>query len=243
MSGVVEALAAIIGGRCGITTAATLLERAGGFNALTELGAAGLRALRVPPKGAERLAAAFALIHVSVEPQVGKKISGPEDLADLLTPKYGRFETERFGAVVMNARNRVLQIVEAAKGGVTSVNTPPANLFRAAIRIGSASIALFHNHPSGDPRPSQEDLDMTRTAARLGKQLGVTVLDHIIVSRGGFTSIREDSPHLFTAHSPLPSGRQACSVLPHPAHSRHTHEYKVGSSLAGAYSDECRNPP
>ena len=100
---------------------------------------------------------------------------------------------ERLVVVLLDTRHRVLRVRQVAQGAVNAVNARMADLFREAVRDGCTALLLAHNHPSGDPTPSREDVALTRRAAEAGKLLGIKVLDHIVIGRGagGFVSLRE----------------------------------------------------
>ena len=95
--------------------------------------------------------------------------------------------------VLLDTRHRVLRVRQVAQGAVNAVNARMADLFQEAVRIGCTALLLAHNHPSGDPTPSPQDVALTRRAAEAGNLLGIKVLDHIVVGRGagGFVSLRE----------------------------------------------------
>jgi len=91
----------------------------------------------------------------------------------------------------MNARNRLIREAWISQGTLTSCPVHPREVFRAAISAGSASVLLAHNHPSGNPEPSADDISLTRRLERAGKEIGIKVLDHIIVGSQGIVSLAE----------------------------------------------------
>jgi len=95
----------------------------------------------------------------------------------------GDLEQEVFYAVLLNARQRVIDILEVGRGSLAHVDVHPREVFAAATRIKAHSIIVAHNHPSGDPDPSDADLELTRRLCEAGRLLGIPVLDHLILTR------------------------------------------------------------
>ena len=120
-------------------------------------------------------------------------IESPADAARVLASHLSDASDERLVVVLLDTRHRVLRVRQVAQGAVNAVNARMADLFREAVRDGCTALLLAHNHPSGDPTPSGEDVALTRRAAEAGKLLGIKVLDHIVIGRGagGFVSLRE----------------------------------------------------
>ena len=112
-------------------------------------------------------------------------------VADLLMPGMRYLEKEEFRAVFLDTRNRVIDTATISVGTLNSSIVHPREVFRAAIKAGSASVILVHNHPSGDPSPSPEDLAITKRLVRAGAMLGIEVLDHIIIGDNVYVSLRE----------------------------------------------------
>lgn len=114
----------------------------------------------------------------------------PADVADYLGPEMADLAQEQLRAVLLNGKNRILGIELIYQGGLNAVNIRLADCFREAVRAGAAAILLVHNHPSGDPTPSPRDVQFTRAAGRAGELLDIPVLDHVILGRPGFVSLR-----------------------------------------------------
>ncbi|ACZ42536.1 DNA repair protein RadC [Thermobaculum terrenum ATCC BAA-798] len=123
-------------------------------------------------------------------PEQRRRITSPEDIADLLMLEMGHLEQEHLRVVQLNTKNQILAITEVYKGGLNSALIRPADVFKPAVRNNAASIILAHNHPSGDPTPSSEDVRTTESLIEAGKLLDIEVLDHIIVGRNSYTSMR-----------------------------------------------------
>ena len=102
-----------------------------------------------------------------------------------------RDSKERFGVLYLNTRNQPLGCETVAVGGLNVAALQPREVFEPALRLGAAAVILAHNHPSGDPTPSPEDLAVTRHLREAGRLLGIEVLDHLVVSAERFRSLRE----------------------------------------------------
>ena len=109
----------------------------------------------------------------------------PEKVADLLREENAQYQTEQFQLVLLNTRRRLIRVEKMAQGTLDSVLVHPRDVFRIAIAANASAIILVHNHPSGDPSPSEADLRITRDLIRAGSLLKIEVLDHIILGRPG----------------------------------------------------------
>jgi DNA repair protein RadC len=119
------------------------------------------------------------------------QIKSPADVASLLLLEMGHLEQEQLRAVLLDTKNRVQEIATIYVGSVNSAQVRVGEVFRDAIRRNSAAIIVAHNHPSGDPTPSPEDILVTRQIVEAGKLLDVDVLDHLVIGRGRYVSMRE----------------------------------------------------
>ena len=115
----------------------------------------------------------------------------PGDVAAVVGPRLRHLDREHFCAVLLNTRHEILEVATIAVGGLDSAQIHPREVFKAAIQRSAAAVILAHNHPSGTPEPSQDDLRITTRLADAGRVLGIEVLDHIIIGDGRFTSLRE----------------------------------------------------
>lgn len=143
---------------------------------------------------AGRLAAAFELgrrAAVDVRP-FGAPIRGPADVFRLVGPSLRDRPQEEFHTLLLNTRHRVVRSVPVTRGILDASLIHPREVFRLAVGEGAAGVILVHNHPSGDPTPSDEDRAVTRQLAEAGRILGIPVLDHVIVARSGYTSLASD---------------------------------------------------
>ena len=120
-------------------------------------------------------------------------ITSPEDCIGLLMPNL-RYEThEKFVVIILNAKNKVLAIRQISEGSLSSAVVHPREVFQKAIINHAAAIICAHNHPSGDPTPSKEDIELTSSLAGTGKVLGIPVLDHLVIGDGLYYSFKEHS--------------------------------------------------
>ncbi len=115
----------------------------------------------------------------------------PEAVADYLGRTYGACRTERFGTVTLDARNRLVRIHELHRGARAHADVEPSEVFNAAILDNAHGVIVWHTHPSGDPTPSQDDTTLTRRLVEAGRLLNIPVVDHIVVARSGFVSLRQ----------------------------------------------------
>jgi DNA repair protein RadC len=114
-----------------------------------------------------------------------------EDSARYLLPRYGARPVETFGLLALDVRHRLKREAVVSVGCLTSSLVHPREVFQEAIVSRAAVILLFHNHPSGDPEPSSEDIALTRRLASAGSLLGIQVLDHVILGAGRVVSLRQ----------------------------------------------------
>jgi DNA repair protein RadC len=117
-------------------------------------------------------------------------IRGPDDTLRILAPRFKDQLQEIFLVLLLNTRNEVLAIETVSVGSLNSSIVHPREVFRPAILHSAAAIILAHNHPSGDPEPSEEDLAITKRLVHVGEIHGIEVLDHVIVAKRGLVSLR-----------------------------------------------------
>lgn len=118
-------------------------------------------------------------------------ITCPRDIAGVLMDEMRYLDREHFRTVSLNTKNRVLGIDSVSVGSLNSSLVHPREVFKTPIRRSAAAVILAHNHPSGDPTPSQEDIQVTRRLVEAGQILGIDVLDHLVIGDGRFTSFKE----------------------------------------------------
>jgi len=117
-------------------------------------------------------------------------ITSPDDVAALMLPKAHGLEQEYLWVLTLNTRNVVINVHEIYHGSLNTSLIRVGELFREAIRDNAAAIIVCHNHPSGDPTPSPEDISVTKAIIEAGNLLDVTVLDHIVLGMPRFTSLK-----------------------------------------------------
>ena len=147
----------------------------------------------IGPAKAVTLAAALELAkrlaaHVPAERQI---VRSPGDAAALIMPRL-RYECkEVFMVLLLSTKNHVIAAPVVSVGSLNASIVHPRELFRQAINHSAASVILVHNHPSGDPAPSQEDITLTRRLVEAGSLLDISVLDHLIIGDGKYVSMKE----------------------------------------------------
>lgn len=124
-------------------------------------------------------------------PEERPTINSPADAAALVQYEMSAFEQEHLRVILLDRRNRVLETVEVYKGSVNSSQVRVGELFKEAIRKNASAMIVIHNHPSGDPTPSPDDVAVTRAIVHAGKLLDVEVLDHLVVGQGRWVSLKE----------------------------------------------------
>lgn len=118
-------------------------------------------------------------------------VGGPKDAADQVMNSMRHLEQENFRILILNTKNQVLASELISVGGLNFASLTPRDVFKGPLRRGAASIILCHNHPSGDPTPSSEDVEITRRIQEAGRLLGIEVLDHIVIGDNCYASLRE----------------------------------------------------
>ena len=124
-------------------------------------------------------------------PEERPTINSPADAAALVQYEMSALEQEHLRVLLMDTRNHVLDISEIYRGSVNMSQVRVGEVFKAAIRRNATAVIVVHNHPSGDPTPSPDDVAVTRAFVQAGKLVDVDVLDHLIIGRGRFTSMKE----------------------------------------------------
>jgi len=173
------------------------------YKTLDNLSRASLDDLRrikgIGPDKAVTLQAAFSLARQMAKElrQEAPLLDTPERIADLLREESRVCPVETFRVVLLNTRRRLIRIDDISQGTIDTLLVHPREVFKSAIAANAAALVLVHNHPSGDPTPSEADIKVTRDLIRAGQLLKIDVLDHVIIGRAtqerqkDFVSLRE----------------------------------------------------
>lgn len=193
-----ELLALVLGhgaaARGALELANTLLTRAGGARGLLRLTDRELR--QIPGVGPARAAQVLAALELGrrtllPDPLERRQFVSPRQIADWLIPQYGACPVEQFGVILLDTRLQLLATRIISVGSLDASPAHPRDVFREAVATRAAFVVLFHNHPSGDPSPSAEDVQLTAQLTDAGDLLGIGVLDHVIVGATGYFSFKE----------------------------------------------------
>jgi DNA repair protein RadC len=181
-------------GRSAVELAEDALARHDGLTGLARATDVELEA--IPGIGrarAAQLAAAFELgRRLLADWPTGRwTIRSPRDVADRLVLQMGRLEREELRVVLLNTKNVVLRVATVYQGNVASSLVRVGELYRDAVRLNATGLILVHNHPSGDPTPSPDDLHLTAEALAAGRLLDIQLLDHLIVGHDAYISLRD----------------------------------------------------
>jgi DNA repair protein RadC len=145
------------------------------------------------------LVAAFSLARQMAKEirQESPTLDTPERIADLLREENRAYEVENFQVILLNTRRKLIRVERISQGTLDTILVHPREVFKPAITAAAAAVVLAHNHPSGDPTPSEADIKVTRDLIRAGQLLKIEVLDHVILGRASqerprdFISLRE----------------------------------------------------
>ena len=192
-----ELLAIVLGhGRANASALdlANAMLAAGGLRALMRTAHGELR--RVRGIGAARAAQVLAAIELGRRSftrvdEDRPQLKTPKSVADYLLPQFGNRPVEQFGVLSLDTKHRVLRASVLSIGTLDASIVHPREVFREAMTAGAAALVLFHNHPSGDPEPSEDDVRLTERLAAAGILMGIDVLDHVILADVRYYSFRE----------------------------------------------------
>jgi DNA repair protein RadC len=171
-----------------------LLSHYGGLGGLARVSASELQ--RYPGLGMAKAVELQAALELGrrlggLHPEARPQVRSPADLANLLIPEMAYLEQEHLRVVLLNTKNQVLAAPEVYVGSLNTSVVRVAELFREAIRQNAAAVIVVHNHPSGDPTPSNEDVQVTRQIAEAGELLDIEVLDHLVIGHQRYISLKE----------------------------------------------------
>jgi len=182
-----------IAGESVAVTAQKLLTHFGSLQKLAEASLEELSSIRgIGLAKASQIKAAFEIgrrFSTQTLPYKSKELTSPEKVYRLIKSKLKDYHKEHFYIIALNARSWSLS--EVSKGTLNANLVHPREVFTEAIKSKAASVILVHNHPSGNPEPSEDDLMITRKLVESGKILGIEVFDHVIVTKDGFYSFKD----------------------------------------------------
>ncbi len=180
-------------GHTALDLARSILTAHGGLSGLARADATALASLGIGPVRASVLLAALELGRrvASERGDEEVKVAGPEDVARRYGPLMRDLSHEEFWVLHLNAANRLQSEVRVTKGTLNASLAHPRECFADAIVKRAASVIFVHNHPSGNPEPSREDIELTRQLVEAGRILGIPVHDHIIIAGKSFTSLAD----------------------------------------------------
>ncbi len=177
---------------CSVESLAKRLVREFGTIAgIARAGDAELRAiagLGVAKVGALRAAFELGARHVCSPLRPGTRLDGPERVFEHFRGRLRHLRQEAFFALLLDSRHRLIREIEVSRGSLNQSLVHPREVFAPALRESAAAIVVAHNHPSGDPEPSREDIEVTRRLAEAGEILGVRLVDHVITGAVEFRS-------------------------------------------------------
>jgi DNA repair protein RadC len=194
-----ELVAVVFGSGQAATSALDLanqvLERTGGIDGLARARHDDLTQL--PGIGSARAAQLLAAVELGRRTLTRAErhrvqITSPRMVAELLLPLYGNRPVEQFGVVLLDTKHRVMRTTVVTVGTLDASIVHPREIFREAAAAGAAAIVVFHNHPSGDPEPSGEDVALTHRLIAAGVLMGIDVIDHVILGNVRYCSMKED---------------------------------------------------
>ena len=173
-----------------LTADGGLYKRLAGITRLNEL-------TNIKGLGQAKAATVLAALEIgrriaSAKPLEKIHLSCPQDVADFLMPRLRYAAKEQFVVILLNGKNKVIGTEVVSEGSLSSSVVHPREVYAPAMLHHAAAIMVAHNHPSGDPKPSLEDEEVTRMLSRSGKVLGIPMIDHVIIGDGNYYSFLEN---------------------------------------------------
>jgi DNA repair protein RadC len=190
---IAELLAAVLGA-AHLPVCAELAATYGNLRAIAGAHPADLRDRRLSEKAIDKLSVVFEIARRFGEQEFvsGQPFRGSYDVYAHFRERLAAERQERFIAVLLDNKNRKIRDVEVSLGSLTASVVHPRDVFSRIIRDAAAAVVFVHNHPSGDPTPSREDLEITRRLREVGDLVGVRVLDHVVIGHGKYVSFVDD---------------------------------------------------
>jgi DNA repair protein RadC len=193
-----ELLAVLIGhgtsGATALSLANEILSLAGGAHGLTRLHRDQLA--RIPGIGPAQASRVLAGVELGrrtllMAANIRPRFLQPRDVAAFLLPQFGAHPVERFGVLLLDTKYRLLSTRVISIGSLDASIAHPREVFREALVAGAAAAVVFHNHPSGDPTPSRDDIALTARMKQAGEVVGVELIDHVILADTRYWSMKE----------------------------------------------------
>ena len=187
-------LLTILAGPSGSRAADAVLDECGAVQALPQESAGDLARIDgVTPRAAAVITAAVELGRRTLTRPAprGTRLGSPREVARYLLPEHGTHPVEKFGIMSLNTKHALLRTTVLSTGVIDASLVHPALVFRAAATHRAAAIILFHNHPSGDPTPSGDDVALTARLVEAGTLMGIEVLDHMVLAGSRYCSFKE----------------------------------------------------
>jgi DNA repair protein RadC len=171
-----------------------ILEATGGLHGIPRTSVDDLR--RLDGMGSAKAAQVLAAVELGRRtllrcPAARLQFATPRDVAAYLLPQFGSKPVEQFGVLMLDTKHRLIRTSIVSVGTLDSSPAHPREIFREAASASAAAIVLFHNHPSGDPAPSRDDVDLTRRLVQAGEIMGIDVIDHVVLAETRYFSFRE----------------------------------------------------
>jgi DNA repair protein RadC len=193
-----ELIAVILGqggaGRTALDLGAAVLACAGGPTGLSRVSLTDLQ--RLDGVGIARAAQILAAVELGRRTLSAtlerRQFTKPRDVAAWLLPQFGGAPVEQFGTVLLDTKLRLIGVKVVSIGSLDASTAVPRDVFREAVAARAAAVILFHNHPSGDPSPSRDDVAVTRQLIAAGTLLGIQVVDHVVLGTVTYFSFSED---------------------------------------------------
>lgn len=171
-----------------------IIKESGGINGLLSSSAEDF--MKLKGVGESKAAQILALAEISKRFWTYKsggniQINSPKDAADMMMESMRYIKKESLKVIMLNTKNYVISVKEVSVGCLNSSIVHPREVFAEALKKSSASLIVCHNHPSGDPTPSSEDINVTKRLKECGKLLGIELIDHIVIGDGIYISLKE----------------------------------------------------
>ena len=193
-----ELLACLLGrGVAGESVLVTARRLLAAFGSLRGIGNSSIEQLAeihgIGPAKAAQLKAAVEIARRAALPLDGARrpVDSPEAAAAILRPHLADKQKEHFVALLLDSRHHLIRMSPIAVGSLSATLVHPRELFKEAIAASAAAVIIAHNHPSGDPEPSEHDIELTKRLVRAGALLGIEMIDHLIVGKDDIVSLRQ----------------------------------------------------